>query len=189
MKSLAAFIVAILSALMIACQDDKQSTDLFLVYLPGDTTNGQMSAIKSQTEWVASAYAAFHNDDRNFISITAATFTREGYEREHLALSYLPTSTGFYSIDRVYQYQTDKSVKAIYATSTADGDASEDFYRLDTAVTDNYIEITKMDTVSNEIEGFFTCSFVLTTHGGKQNPLNPDRVRFWNGHFKVKITN
>ena len=174
-----------------ACQDDAPPGDLFPVYLPGNTENGEMSAIKSLTDWRASAQAAFLNDYPGYMDVSASTFTEEEYLRESLGFIWLPIRTGTFAIlayDQAdsLQYQ---SVRGYYITSTADGDASEDSYQVDTTATDNFITLTRVDTLAKEVEGYFTCSFEIATFGGKRNPLNPDRLKFSYGRFKVKITN
>lgn len=190
-KVINSLLLLLMAFLLHACQDDAPPGDLFPVYLPGNTDNGEMSAIKSLTDWRASAQATYLNGFPDYLEVDASTYTEEEYLRESLWFIWLPIRTGTFEI-RTYD-QTDtlqyQSVRANYATSTADGDASEDYYQVDTTAMDNFITLTRVDTIAKEVEGYFTCSFEIATFGGKRNPLNPDRLKFSYGRFKVKITN
>jgi len=175
--------------LLSACQDDTPPSDLFIVYQPGNTANGEMTAIKSLTDWRASAQAVYHHFGQDYLAIEANTYSTEGYWRESISFSFIPISEGVFPINRVNQMQTNKAVRANYVTLTADGDALEDFYILDTLAMDNHIQVLRLDTINKEMEGIFTVSFVLEPGFPKLNPLNPDRLKFSYGRFKVKISN
>ncbi|MCC7506866.1 MAG: hypothetical protein IT259_16290 [Saprospiraceae bacterium] len=188
-KVINTLLLLLMAFLLHACQDDAPPGDLFPVYLPGSTDNGEMSAIKSLTDWRASAHAVYHHFGQDYLAVEANTYSNDGYWRESISFSFIPVTEGVFPINRVNQMETNKAVRANYVTLAADGDVLEDYYILDTLAMDNYIQVSRLDTLNQEMEGLFTVSFILEPGFPKLNPLNPDRLKFSYGRFKVKITN
>lgn len=157
------------------------------IFYPGEMTYGKMSGNKNGKDWVASSSAQFHDNNSSFFGIGASTFSKEGFLRESLVLNKIPLSTGYFKISGTTNNVFDGFVGAVYHTSEDDGDVSEDSYEVDENATNNFVEITLLDTIINKVEGNLEVSFKIATLGGKRNPNNPDKIKFSNCKFEVKF--
>lgn len=155
------------------------------IFYPGKMTYGRMDAKKGGEDWVASSAAFNYDTIPSFFGISSATFSEEDFLREELIFNKIPKTTGKYVISGPINNIFDGFVGSTYHTSEDDGDASEDNWDVDETATDNYIEVTMIDTVANIVQGNFTVSFNIATSGGKRNPDNPDKVKFSKGTFDV----
>lgn len=60
-------------------------------------------------------------------------------------------------------------------------------YNIDTTVKNNYLYISKYDTINRILKGEFSLSFVLDTTAIEYvNDPNPRQLRFFNGRFETK---
>ena len=64
-------------------------------------------------------------------------------------------------------------------------DQIEARYNLDEALSKNYLEVTKVDTINNLIEGKFMATFLKDPK--YKNPYYQDTLRFANGSFWAEI--
>lgn len=176
-------IVAIIVLLVIGCKKEEHIP----IYFPGNMTFGRMDADKEGKAWVASSAAFYNEYNPALFGIIASTFTEGGFLRETLVFNKIPLKVGRYEVTKLNNDMFDGKTGASYNTSEDDGDVSEDSYDVDESATDNYIEITLVDTIANMAKGNFTVSFNIVTSGGKRNPSNPDKVKFSNGTFDVEF--
>lgn len=71
-----------------------------------------------------------------------------------------------------------------FYTMTIDGDVLEDTYRIDESQ-HNYVDVTKLDTITNKVSGYFELHFVVQQP--KEGTQNSNEVYFKNGSFEVDI--
>jgi hypothetical protein len=183
MKSKFFFLIAFTSFLL-GCEKE----EFVPIFHPGSMTYGRMNADKNGVDWVASSLAQVYDTIPSLFGIGASTFSEEGFARENLAFNKIPKQVGRYNIRGPINNILDGFTGSSYFTKEDDGDALEDTYEVDESVTDNYLEVTLLDTVAHHfVQGKFTVSFKIATPGGKRNPSNPDKVKFSNGTFDVKF--
>jgi hypothetical protein len=174
-----------------SCEEEK--VEIFVpIFLPGLQTDGKAAAFKNQKKWEASAYGKKEDWSVGTISLIITTYEdKEGLIlREMLSFDEIPLKKGSYPLDYTTQEDfNDGEVGAFYGTLEDDGDVAEDFYKLDKTAKDNLLEVTTVDTIAKQISGKFTVSFIKQPSVNPDRPktLNPDRVKFSNGTFNVKI--
>lgn len=154
-------------------------------YAAGDKDFGDATAVKINKHWEASARLTERGPD--IFGLSFQTFSSKGFLRESFSLVPVTLSIGCYQIDTT-SHEEFTAVAGFYSIWTDDGDALEDYYRIDLETRNsNLLEITDVDNANRTLKGKFSVSFVISTAGGKNNPLSPDRVRFLNGSFEVEI--
>ena len=79
-----------------------------------------------------------------------------------------------------------QKVRSSYSTIQDDGDVLEDSYAVDESK-ENFLNITKMDTIENKVEGVFTINMMRKTQRDKVNPQNPEEVTFSDVEFSLTI--
>jgi len=156
------------------------------IFSPGKMTYGRMEAKKNGKNWIASSAAYNYDTIPSLFGLSASTFSTDGFLREDLVFNKIPKSTGKYVVSGPNNNVFDGFIGSSYHTAEDDG-ASEDRWNVDEEATDNYIEVTFIDTVANKVQGTFTVSFNIATDGGKRNPANPDNVKFSKGTFEVEF--
>lgn len=212
MKSIYFFLVATLLALS-ACQkedegmpfDDDNPTvnvpeDTIVLtptaYTPGDTTFGFVQAVwQDSFLWSASATARYHgsptlpNESYFIIEFrTHETETPFNFLRESLTFTEIPKNTvGIFAITTAHGNFNNQSVFGSYATLIDGGDALEDYYEVDESLGGNQLTILEVDTVNQIYKGTFNVSFQIATTFGKQNPDNPDKMKFEDAEFWVQL--
>jgi hypothetical protein len=156
------------------------------IFQPGDMAYGRMDAKKNGKNWVASSAAYYNEINPLVFGIIAVTVSDEGFIREQMVFNKIPMALGKHELTILNNDMFDGLVGASYNTAEDDG-VTEDRWNVDEVATDNYIEITLIDTVANKVQGNFTVSFNIATDGGKRNPDNPDKVKFSKGIFDVEF--
>ena len=73
-----------------------------------------------------------------------------------------------------------------YSTWAADGDALLDFYLLDTAIVNNYVEINSYNSQDLEISGEFKVALTIALQGSDQRDPS-EKIVFTNGRFTAKV--
>ncbi|TAK50393.1 MAG: hypothetical protein EPO28_00435 [Saprospiraceae bacterium] len=175
-------------AIVISCK--KEDTGFPIpIYQPGPMTYGKATAVKATENWTASAYGQEEDWSEGTVSVIAQTYSEEGFLREILSFQEVPKKIGKYNLSKTIS-PNDGLVLASYGNIIDDGDVLGDYYNLDLNATDNFVEVTYIDTLERIIRGKFTATFVIDLTGAykeKIDPANPDKVKFWNGMFDVKI--
>ena len=147
-----------------------------------DTTNGKAEAIKINKKWIGKANSYYF---KGLISVSFYTFfdtKKDLYRREALSFNNIPKKIGCYELSTWNISNLDVPNASYYA---CDDDVVEARYNLDESLTKNYLEVTKIDTINNYIEGKFMATFL-------KNPKNKikfyqDTLRFANASFWAKI--
>lgn len=182
------FLILSVSLILLILSCKKEDNTLPIpIWQPGPMTHGYASATKVTEDWLASAFGKKNDWSEGTVSVLTRTFNEFGEMRELLSFQEIPLIKGKYGLTN--GIGEDGLVSASYATLLSDGDVVGDFYQLDTLASDNYIEVTYVDTTEWVIKGSFSASFIidLSVYGEKLNPANPDRVKFSDGSFDVKI--
>jgi len=157
------------------------------IYSPGSQEYGWSNAMKNGLPFEASGLAREHSDRPNdFWGFYMETYTEWGAERESIYIAELEYKLGSVQVLNNDENQENGIPIGFYATSTDDGDVSEDNYRIDSRQS-NWIEIISIDTINGEqtISGKYNLHFKIDSE--KRNPLNPDHVRFIEGTFEVRF--
>ncbi len=182
-QSLYAILLIIPLLLTTACKEEEEYVP---IYGPGPQAYGKAAALKNDKAWYSSGYAErYKKENTAYFGILLDTYTIEGFHRENVCFSDIYLKKGSYELRKKMTNIYEGYVGAIYATLADDGDVLEDWYNLDEGAKDNYLEIIAIDTVEQQVEGRFTATFEVRQP--KRNRNNPDRVKFSNGTFSVKI--
>lgn len=154
------------------------------IYFPGDRESGYATAEKTNRAWNATAKVRFYSEARDTFSLDFTTYDGVfGYERESISLNFLTLTPGCRSITNYTEIPPTTNPTSGYAI--VDGDAIEDYYDVDENAADsNRIEIIEVDPIERILRGRFSVSYIIWR---KWNPDSPDRVRFFNGEFEVKL--
>ena len=178
------FVVLFIIPLLLtpACKEEEEYVP---IYEPGPQTYGKGTALKNGKEWYSSGYAVRSSKNTSYFGIFLDTYTIEGFHRESVRFSDIYLKKGTYELRKKTTNIYDGYVSAFYATLADDGDVLEDWYDLEEDAKDNYLEVTAIDTVEQRVEGRFTGMFEVRQP--KRNASNPDRVKFTNSTFSVKI--
>ncbi len=142
--------------------------------------SGDATSIKNGENW--SAWVRLQGDVNGNILINGQfnlvidVFNDQGFWRESLGIS---------KVNRIKTSQIISS--ADYYTLIDDGDVAGDDYGLDTLATNNFIQITDVDTVAMEISGIFNVSFILERKGNGTPENPPLNIRFTEGQFTTKV--
>lgn len=185
--------ILILTAILIFAGCEEDNPEPFVpIFMAGPQTDGKAAAFKNGHLWEASAYGKKEDWSEGTISIIITTYEDEEglILREMLSFDEIPLQKGMYLLDHTSQEDfNDGEVGASYGTLEDDGDVVEDFYKLDKTAKNNLLEVTFVDTVAGEMKGSFTASFVKqpSVNPNRPNTRNPDKVKFSEGTFTVKI--
>ncbi len=165
--------------------DNQAPPDNMPIYSPGNMEHGNLTACRNGKNWEASGMASKHIGKENVFYLGGDTYTYDGISREIFSILEIPLQLGKYT---VWQYTTGGGFQgktlSRYSLLTGDGDVFEDFYRLSESQ-NNYVEITKLDTVANKVAGYFELHFVVQQP--PKGEQNSEEVYFKNGTFEVDI--
>jgi hypothetical protein len=142
-----------------------------------------------EINWVGNSRGSLNNNNRLSINFAAYKFI-SGYflRRESVSFSNIPLQEGMHQIFNTFQWQQNQDLAyGGYGRSLADGDVSDGYWRADT-ICNNYIEITRLDLESKEVEGRFEIHLKMADQS-TNGFLYSDRIVFKNGKFKASIYN
>lgn len=156
------------------------------VFYPGDTTKGVSYALKNKVKWRASASSnSYIRNNVVFWSVTFFTYSDDFISRrETLGFEKLPDDcAGKTFVPK--RINDPVNVISHYVRTYSDGDVFKDRYVLDTAATDNFIRIDRLDRIRKRMEGTYSLTFKMVEP--RLDPFNPLQVRFSSGRFAVKL--
>lgn len=182
MKTLIYFFL-ILAGVLASCSKDKNAYEI-PIYYEGDQDTGWGEAVRDGKAWKATAFARDHQDGSGYIGIDFNTFTDQGDIRESLSFNEIPLKVGRYQIKGKKGDTYDGFVGSTYGLRESDGDVIGAVYSHDDAST-GYVELTNVDTISNEVEGTFD-KVVLNRYTPIES-IYPETVVFKRGRFKMRI--
>lgn len=162
-------------------KDFPKTKDSVWVFYPGFQKNGSGKAIKINRETAFNAYSQYW---RGFPYISMVTYYKENNEietAENLGFQLISNKIGCYKLKNDPNGLNE--VRAIFLAQ--DSDVLLNGYSINETAS-NYLEITKLDTIANEIEGKFMVTFLRDKNKQKLDFLY-DTLRFSNGSFKCKI--
>lgn len=163
------------------------------IFRPADTTQGAITALKQGKVWKAGGYAVlqgFKGHSEKVWSIGFGTVTNDGKIRRESFLCRVPLD-GLYKklpLHPVLRLSRRDTAHCFYGRLYEDGDVFGDSYDIDTIATDNFLYITKCDTVNKRMEGIFNASFRLAMPPAT-DPTNPLVLKFTQGKFWAVIRN
>lgn len=154
------------------------SQDTVLIFDAGEMVNGFADAIKLNQDWMASGSASFLTSGQ--LALTFQT-NLEG------DLEYIVEML-FFTLDdyNIGCYELLKESGASTANYLSlDYDVVKNSYEI-ADEENNFLEIIKIDTIQNFVQGKFAVSFDRDT---LRTPpwYNPEKVRFFNGAFELDI--
>lgn len=155
------------------------------IFHPGDTSKGAAHAFKNNNKWVAGVKVVNRvlAGDSVWV-VSMKTFAENtSYLRESFVFTYIPNNCEGQTY-RPYDYPSPGNVISVYVRWYEQNDVIEDIYQLDTAASDNYIKITKLDRRRRVIMGTFKAAFKIKEP--RFDPSNPLRLRFESGNFWAK---
>ena len=159
------------------------------IFEPGDTSYGVVYANKLTASWSANTYCKKSIFDSTKLSIEFYTYSSNGSRRESLGFSYFsknnPGSYIFTTASTGINNLPLGEIFTSYATWISDGDALQDYYRIDSTNLKNRLVITKIDLANKRVEGTFHASYNIEEP--RSNPLNPKKVTFSEGRFWATI--
>jgi hypothetical protein len=141
-----------------------------------------------EIDWVGNSQGFLYNNHL-YIRIVTYKFI-DGYflPREDATFSNIPLQEGMHQLFNTFQWQQNQNLAyGGYGRLLADGDVSDGFWRADTLCS-NYIEITRLDLESKEVEGRFEMHLKMADQSSN-GFLYSDRIVFKNGKFKASILN
>lgn len=145
-----------------------------------DYSDGISTALMNESNWKGQIKAFKQDNDNIFISM--ASFDDYGNRRESFTISNIPyrlvKSETFGTINDEFPVLP----LCIYRRVIDDGDVISETYYLDIEKS-NFVELTKIDSNQNYVEGEFELFFDL--FGDKYMESAPDNVYFTNGSFNV----
>jgi hypothetical protein len=182
-------------SILSVCDDTsafKSTLDLVpLTYLRNCNTATAVKEVPGLGEinWVGNGRVFLTNSNRLQVNVvTYKTFFEEFLERERVTFNNVPLQEGMHQVFHHFQWQQNQNLNfGGYGRSLADGDVSDGFWNVDT-LCNNYIEITRLDLESKEVEGRFEMHVKMFSQSSN-GFLYSDRIVFKNGKFKASILN
>jgi hypothetical protein len=142
---------------------------------------GEASAEREGKLWKAYPSCWLDLIDKETIAIHLDSLHNKRYLTEILSFTHVPPIPGDY---RVFPLDTTPA-KLHSSLSFWDEDQPLGLYQiLDADSTNNWIALESYDTLSREIKGKFSLTFIVEH---RPYPYSPDTVRFRNGRFHGKI--
>lgn len=151
------------------------------IYDKGLQKDGLGEAVKINQLWGASVFASLWKGKPSLALKTYHSPYNENTDAELLTFDLPKLSSGCFKISNKNIIE---NVSINYLAKH--GDTIYGFYDVDENSDKNYIEITKLDTLEQVIEGKFMLSLVLNKKL-KHEAFLKDTIRFSNGNFKAKL--
>ncbi|HRH67696.1 MAG TPA: hypothetical protein PLU53_15470 [Bacteroidia bacterium] len=184
---------------VLSCKDDlppvfqgeipELGVDTVQTFLPCNRPeSGTASGIKISATWNATAEcSSYEYLGKKYWTIELLTCSEFDEFREDVFFQRIPDShpKGFYAFTAHAYPLSEGYVKAGYARLASDGDVLDDYYYVDTLSANDYLIIDKWDTLHKQIEGRFRVSFNIRQP--RNNPENPEKVKFWKGQFRLPL--
>ncbi len=168
---------------MTSCKDDPISE-------PSPIIIGEATALKNGESWLGEVIQFQEsNTAMDKFVLRIYVYNTQGFLRENFSIKRLDRSFNVQEINilDISTNSDNTGVSANYTTIIDDGDVVGDDYGLDTLATDNFIQITDVDTAAMEISGIFNVSFILERKGNGTPENPPLNIRFTEGQFTTKV--
>ena len=153
------------------------------VYLPGEMTNGTVSAFRGDVNWLASGFAWHGKDNPDYFYIKGWTYNEIGSMKEEIFIGDLPPVPGRYPImKKANPSERDGTVSATY--SFGDEDVIEGIYFPDNSFSDNFVELLEYDSIEMHVKGEFNVHFKVSR---PEFDLGPETIYFSKGTFEIQL--
>jgi hypothetical protein len=149
-----------------------------------DTSKGVAHAIKVCKKWTARVNASYLGGGVSLLFENFYAKNEDKRKCDSWIMRNIPLKKGCYPM--VGTKSATQSTDLISGFNAQDDDVLENSYQLDVSTESNYLEITKIDTVSNYVEGRFMATFLRVKNKKKVWYLQ-DTISFYNGNFWAKI--
>jgi hypothetical protein len=156
----------LLFSCVLSCHKDDFEWPLFE---PGPLDTGRIDALREGVHWTATAWAKRYQGS---LIVVLTTYNAFGEIRESLHMGVISPKTG-----------VQKRSTTSYSRRFSDGDVIGPIYLLDKSE-DYFLEITRLDTLTHELEGKF--KRLVLNRSSKDYPEYPSALTFTDGVFKVK---
>ncbi len=174
MKNLLFFFIFIT---LIACNKD----EVVIYKASGDIQYGSFTACKNGKAFEGGCYALPNKYLPNNLFFGVSTVSQDSSLRESISVS-VPWKLGEHKMVSKGFEAGYSGPDCSYNTLAQDGDVAEYRYKICNS-RKSIINVTKLDTVNNSIEGTFDLYF---ERDGKKNAEKPRKVCFENGKFKMQ---
>ena len=181
-------VIALLLAGLISCGDDEPT-------VPAYIDSGEVSVTLNGSDFLSQFNAGVRGEGNSpcypnrFHLIVDYYDTTTDTERMGFSIMNVPFELGTYDIQLVTSSKSclSDTVTGSFGTSVADGDANGDLY-LPMKEEKSQITLTSYNSSSQEVEGTFDVSYVITEDHRFNKTLKdaPDTIRLTNGKFKVR---
>jgi len=171
----------LICCLLITCKKDEITLPIFH---PGPLDTGYCEAFRDGKRWKATAFARHHWGIEGYIGLDFVTYSEFGERREKIALNEISIKEGKHFLRGGILDVYDGFVGSSFGVHESDGDVLGPLYLLKEDFENGYVLITKMDTVSNVVEGMFNEIRFYNSSGHQQYPAE---VTFRLGKFSMKI--
>jgi hypothetical protein len=172
-------ILTLMGVYMTSCKEDDENPFGF---------TGNATGQKNGQGWNSNVRVTKNLPYEIGLDITFTVLNGEGFQREHLSIVRVKTST---EVQRIYLTLLDNQIKndsvaVLYTTLIDDGDVVGDVYGIDTTFNDNYVQLTRIDSKKCEIAGVFNLRLKLIKDDN-EGPTPPDFLEFSDGEFISKV--
>ena len=190
MKNTIIMVLLLTTSLFVSCRKEAEKEDQAIhLFFPGDQKTGHFKTERNGESIEGTAFAAFLNsfNKRDFVDISFRTFSEFGERREDLSFHEIPLKIGQFPIKGLYSDMNDGFIGSLYGIWGSDGDVVACAYDPNDE-TAGILELTKVDTIANEIEGTITRAGFKLSWGSSTEEF-PEKVVFRNATFSMKIIN
>jgi hypothetical protein len=187
MKNIKIIIIVFLFSLLFwSCRKENtiaSTKEDYIIFNAGQMINGKMGASLNNQNWLASSEGVILKTPTTLFGLEASTYTEEEFQRVAFYIENIPFKIGKYTIKKKKgnEKATNSTVYRLYA----DGDVAGDGYDLEESNTNNFVEVTAIDTVQKTIKGTFEAHYIIQSPKIDKNL--PDKLDFLKGTFDVKM--
>ena len=150
--------------------------------------SGEATALKNGKTWSGRTRSNQVFQEPEKLILLIRLYSESGFLREQLGITGINRINRKQLISEINYITIENNTSKISANYiTVNGDVVGHVYGLDTLATDNFIQITNVDTTAMEISGIFNVSFILERKGNGTPENPPVNIRFTEGQFTTKV--
>jgi hypothetical protein len=176
MKKITFYVLSIL--MLFSCRKD--TANPYRIFQPGKMETGKVDSYRDGQKWIATAYGRGGKSDKTAFGIYFTTYDENEVLREYFTLNSIPYKIGKTKIETGRKISDIQGCWASYLIYDEDIRLTPTYF----TASESYVEITKLDTVTNQIEGTFT---KMTLEPEQENTNFPIKVVFGKGTFNTVI--
>ncbi len=173
-------IIFYLLSLLVFFSCEKDTANPYRIFQPGDMKTGKAESLRDGQKWTATAHAQGGKVDKSHFGIHLSTYGEDGSLREVFRLRAIPYKIGKIKLEVGKKISDNEGCWTSYLIYDDDIILTPIYY----LTSKSCIEITKLDTTTNQIEGTFT---KMTLEPEKKDSNFPRKVVFDKGTFNTTI--